>query len=238
MESEADGDVETTDTELNYNTDFDNSDTKSDIGTLSEAGTGIETLFEGLSWAEQMELEEQLGDSTDSRYPGRAIHLHEKLSGPARKKEPHETFRHYQEKQDKARVRRLKFSEEKANKLALLNQKISEVMDQRDKLIDERKGMINKKLKKAEEKRIQHIEGIRRKAHEEEEKLKEIAFINELQAQNARIDMISQVSSADEKCEERLAELAEERAKMAEQREEREARAEERRRALEEERQM
>ena len=66
-------------------------------------------------------------------------------------------------------------------------------MDQRDKLIDERKGMINKKLKKAEEKRIQHIEGIRRKAHEEEEKLKEIAFINELQAQNARIDMISQV---------------------------------------------
>ena len=45
-----DGDVETTDTELNYNTDFDNSDTKSDIGTLSEAGTGIETLFEGMKF--------------------------------------------------------------------------------------------------------------------------------------------------------------------------------------------
>ena len=43
-----DGDVETTDTELSYNTDFDNSDNKSDIGTLSEAGTGIETLFEGI----------------------------------------------------------------------------------------------------------------------------------------------------------------------------------------------
>ena len=35
-------------------------------------------------------------------------------------------------------------------------------MDQRDKLIDERKSMIDKKLKKAEEKRIQHIEGINR----------------------------------------------------------------------------
>ena len=53
-------------------------------------------------------------------------------------------------------------------------------MDQRDKLIDERKGMINKKLKKAEEKRIQHIEGIRRKAHEEEEKLKKAKFISHM----------------------------------------------------------
>jgi hypothetical protein len=46
-----------------------------------------------------------------------------------------------------------------------------------------------------------------------------------------------QVSTSDEKCEERLAELAGERAKKAEQREEREARAEERRRAIKEERQ-
>ena len=68
-------------------------------------------------------------------------------------------------------------------------------MDQRDKLVEERKAMIDNKLKKAEEKRTQHIEGIRRKAHEEEEKLKEIAFINELQAQNARIDMITQVGT-------------------------------------------
>ncbi len=67
------------------------------------------------------------------------------------------------------------------------------MLEQRDRLVEERKMMIEKKLKKAEEKRIQHIEGIRRKAHEEEEKLKEIAFINELQAQNTRIDMITQV---------------------------------------------
>ena len=47
-----------------------------------------------MSWAEQMELEEQMAEAEATRYPGRAIHLHEKLSSPARKKEPHETFRY------------------------------------------------------------------------------------------------------------------------------------------------
>ena len=71
-----------------------------------------------------MELEEQLdaAEAVEARLPGRAIQLHEKLSSPARKKEPHETFKHYQEKQDKARLRRQMFSEEKAIKLAQLNQ--------------------------------------------------------------------------------------------------------------------
>ena len=36
------------------------------------------------------------------------------------------------------------------------------MLEQRDKLVDERKTMIEHKLRKAEEKRIQHIEGIRR----------------------------------------------------------------------------
>ena len=52
-----------------------------------------------------------------------------------------------------------------------------------------------------------------------------------------RLYCLMKVSTSDEKCEERLAELAGERAKKAEQREEREARAEERRRAIKEERQ-
>jgi len=223
----------------NYTTDTESNDTRSEVGAVSDICSRYESLLEGLSWAEQLELEEQLGDPTnlEARLPGRAIQLHEKLSSPARKREPHETFKHYQEKQDKARHRRLRFTEQKANKLTLLNKKIGEKIEQRDKLVDERKGMIETKLKKAEEKRIQHIEGIRKKAHKEEEKLKEIAFINSLQAQNTRMDMMFQVEHADENCEERLAEIAGERAKKAEQREEREAKAEERRRVMEDERQ-
>ncbi len=66
--------------------------------------------------------------------------------------------------------------------------------------------------------------------------MKEIAFINELQAQNARIDALAQNQTVEVKVEERLAELAEERHKKQEQREAKEARAEERRKAMEEKR--
>lgn len=173
----------------------------------------------------------------EARLPGRAVQLHEKLSSPARRKEPHETFLHHQEKQARARARRMRFTEEKASRLAVLNTRIEEATEQRDRLVGERKDIIGVKLKRAEENRIQHIEGIRRKAHEEEEKLKEIAFINSLQAQNARMDMIWMVESADEKCEERLAEIAGERVKKAEQRRRGAEEAEERRRAMEESRQ-
>ena len=92
-----------------------------------ETQSVCDSLFNGLSWADQVELEEQMG--VESRLPGRAIQLHEKLSSPARKRElePQEAFRHHQEKQAKARVRRQMFKEEKAQKLVALNTKIEEV---------------------------------------------------------------------------------------------------------------
>ena len=237
--TDTDCDNETTDTDQ-YATDTDTAETRSEVGAASDVSSRFETLLEGLSWAEQMELEEQLveaGSSCETRLPGRAIQLHDKLSSPARKREPHETFKLHQEKQDRARLRRLRFTQQKAKKLTMLNQRIEEVLEQKDRLMDERKEMIDMKLKNAEEKRIQHIEEIRKRAHKEDEKLKEIAFINSLQAQNNRMDMMNQVEQADGTCEERLAEIAGERAKKAEQREEREAKAVERRRVMEEERQ-
>ena len=188
------------------------------------------SLFEGLSWADQIDLEEQI---LESRYPGRAIQLHEKLSSPARKREPQEAFKVHQEKQQNAKMRRLKFQDQKASKLSALNARIEEVIANKELLINERKDMILSKMAKAEAKRQSHIERIRKKAREEDAKLKEIAFINELNEQNARIDLLTHNQTADEKAGERLAELAEERAKKNEQREAKEAAAEERRRAME-----
>lgn len=208
------------------------SEENDDLGALTPHK--FEKLLDGLSWSEQMELEEKWNES---RYPGRAIQLHEKLSSPARKKEPQVAFREHQEKQKQARLRRERYQDEKAQRLGAKNAKIENVIAQKEQMINEKKGALEDKMKKAEEKRLQYIESIRRKAHEEEAKLKEIAFINELQAQNTRIDMLTHNQTIDEKHEERLAELAEERARKAEEREAKEARAEQRRKDLEEKRQ-
>ena len=220
----------------NDNTDTDTADTRSETGTVnSDVASKYEAILETLSWADQIELEEQVGDTFpyEPRLPGRAIQLHDKLSSPARSSREPKTLRHCQEKQDKAKQRRLKFAEEKSSKLVTLHQRKQRKQDEIDKLNEEMKDMIGQKLRKAEELRSQYIEEIKKKAHKEEEKLREIAFINELQAQNNKLDIIYQVEHAEENCGERLAEIAEERAKKVEQREEREAKAEERRRAIE-----
>ena len=81
------------------------------------------------------QVEEQLGEGLvyETRLPGRAIALHDKLSSPARTREPH-TLKHCQEKQDKARERRLKFAEEKSSKLSSLHLKQQRKLDELNEL--------------------------------------------------------------------------------------------------------
>ena len=69
--------AELTDDMTDDNTDTDTADTRSEAGTVtSDTGQGgcgkYETLLETLSWADQMELEEQLdgGFPYETRLPG------------------------------------------------------------------------------------------------------------------------------------------------------------------------
>lgn len=68
---------------------------------------------------------------------------------------------------------------------------VEEVKMAQAQLIEERKLRLAKKLKRAEENRALYLKKIRRKAHDEEEKLREIAFINEIEAQMKRHDFMA-----------------------------------------------
>ena len=61
---------------------------------LSADSKRYEKMMESLSWADQIDLEEEMAAA--ARYPGRMVHLHEKLSSPSRKKEPEEAFKRHQ----------------------------------------------------------------------------------------------------------------------------------------------
>jgi hypothetical protein len=65
------------------------------------------------------------------------------------------------------------------------------VRDAKDKLAEQKRNLLERKMKRADEKRQHHLADIVRKAHDEEQKLRELAFINELEAQNKRIDFIA-----------------------------------------------
>lgn len=92
---------------------------------------------------------------------------------------------------------------------------------------------MEEKLQRYAENRTQYIKDKIRKAHDEEEKMKEIAFIKSLEAQNKRLDFIELKKEQ----EGRLQDLEQERQKRVEEKAAKEAAAERRRQELAKERQ-
>jgi hypothetical protein len=60
-------------------------------------------------------------------------------------------------------------------------------------LLDEKKLLLERKMKRAEEKRQKHFAEIVKKAHDEQSKKRAIAFINKIEAQNKQHDFISRI---------------------------------------------
>ncbi|XP_076350517.1 SCAPER domain-containing protein short spindle 3 isoform X1 [Tachypleus tridentatus] len=192
---------------------------------LEEAQEWVHSL--GLSWGDQMEYLE-----LELRTPGRALQMHEKLSSPYRKKSRSETIRRHEEKLAKAQEQREKFLEERAHKFKDIVKKAEEMKAWKEEQKLQRRITMEQKLLRAEQKRKIQLQMIKRKAHDEEEKVNEIAFINTLEAQNKWHDIMTKRKDH----EARLQDIQEERQRRQEEKAAKEAAAEERRRVLEAER--
>ncbi|KAM6960609.1 S phase cyclin A-associated protein in the endoplasmic reticulum [Aplochiton taeniatus] len=178
------------------------------------------------SWGDIVEEE-------PARPPGHGIHMHEKLSSPSRKRTIAESKKKHEEKQLKAQQLRDKLREEKTHKLQKLLEREKEVRKWKEELLDQRRKMMDEKLLHAEFKRELQLQAIVKKAQEEEAKVNEIAFINTLEAQNKRHDVLAKLNEY----EQRLNELQEERGRRQEEKQARDEAVQERKRVLEAERQ-
>ncbi|XP_025894422.1 S phase cyclin A-associated protein in the endoplasmic reticulum isoform X2 [Nothoprocta perdicaria] len=207
-------------------------------GTISFCGISVdwndlladyearESWRQNNSWGDRVEEE-------PARPPGHGIHMHEKLSSPSRKRTIAESKKKHEEKQMKAQQLREKLREEKTLKLQKLMEREKDVRKWKEELLDQRRRMMEEKLLHAEFKREVQLQAIVKKAQEEEAKVNEIAFINTLEAQNKRHDVLNKLKEY----EQRLNELQEERQRRQEEKQARDEAVQERKRALEAERQ-
>ncbi|KAJ8318369.1 hypothetical protein KUTeg_003460 [Tegillarca granosa] len=177
------------------------------------------------TWSEMIE-------EAETRTPGHGVHMHEKLSSPSRKRSPTESKKRHEEKQAKAQELREKLMQMKSERLRELSKKVEEVRSWKEELLRQRKETIESKMMRAEEKRQLQLKLKAQKAHEEEAKANEIAFINTLETQMKRHDIMSKHQES----EARLQDIQEERLRKHEEKLAKEAAVEERRKALEAER--
>ncbi|XP_047519633.1 golgin subfamily A member 4 isoform X2 [Pieris napi] len=188
-----------------------------------------ETALAGMSWAERVDTLVVL-EALVARDPGRAQQLHAKLSqGIKRRGSLQDALRRLQAKQARAERQRMSYQTERAKRIHQLLARVEEVKLAKNQLIEEKKLRMERRLQKAAENRDQHLKDIVRKAHDEEEKLREIAFIKQLEAENRRHEFLDQCKSLTT----RLRQMRRDRLTKLEQKAAREAAVGARRQALE-----
>lgn len=128
------------------------------------------------------------------REPGRIVTLREKLMSPAKRCDGAETLRRHQAKLAKAERNRERLLQAKYNRYVELSDRFEALNETTQRLVEERAKLVSRaeeRRKRAVEKRQQYIKSIKRKAHDEDSKAREIAFINLLEAQNKRHDYLA-----------------------------------------------
>ncbi|CAG2113117.1 unnamed protein product, partial [Medioppia subpectinata] len=226
---------------------------------MDDADSAVKTTADGTVYAVTAAVQTtdawdpmsgSMSESADSlRTPGRALKIHEKLSSPSRKRNasPTESIKKHEEKLAKAQEAREKYLEEKAQKFKSIFKKWSpygrglggvggaeEMKAWKEEQQLAMRASMEAKHQRAEEKRQQQLNRIVRKAHDEDSKVNEIAFINELEAQNKKYDILSREKDREAR---RLQDMHDERHRRHEETKAKEAAVEERRKVLEDERQ-
>ncbi|XP_059056041.1 calponin homology domain-containing protein DDB_G0272472 [Achroia grisella] len=198
--SDIDLDTETDDTETDAeilceetSISHQNCNSPENLGSLAASlEDQYETALEGMSWAERVDTLVVL-EALVARDPGRAQQLHAKLSqGIKRRGSFQDALRRLQAKQARAERQRLEYQTERAKKIHQLLARVEEVKIAKNQLIEEKRLRMERRMQKATENRDQRIKDIVRKAHDEEEKLREIAFIKQLEAENRRHEFLEQ----------------------------------------------
>lgn len=86
--------------------------------------------------------------------------------------------------------KRITIQQQKTLKIQQLIQRVEQVKAAREQLSKNRRLRMEEKLQRATENREIYLKNKIKKAHDEEEKLKEIAFIKNLEMQNKMLDFI------------------------------------------------
>nr|CDS30792.2 S phase cyclin A associated protein in the [Hymenolepis microstoma] len=162
------------------------------------------------------------------RVPGRGVQMHEKLLSQNRGR-CGKSIQEIEAKQARARFLRQRHLLERSNRVRELGKKVEEVRKQKLRLIQQRRNFLEKRLLMAEKNRRAELERRILKAHDEEIKGREIAFIQSLEAEQKQHTIFAkhEISCA------RLKERAENRRRRLEEKAEREEAAKLRRIELE-----
>ncbi|TGZ64767.1 hypothetical protein CRM22_006209 [Opisthorchis felineus] len=162
-----------------------------------------------------------------SRVPGHGIQMHEKFSSRSRRTT--NSMQELEQKQTRARILRQQHLLERSERVHELSKKVEEVHMHKRLLLHQRRSCLERRLHAAERKRKAELERRILKAHDEETKGREIAFIQTLEAEQKQHSILTK----HEESRARLDELAAERRRRLEEKLGREEAAKGRRRALE-----